>query len=237
MGLSRWLSGKESTYQCRRCMFNSGLGRSPGGGNGYPVQYSCLENPTDREVWRATVPGGCKELGTTSNWARTRFIPTPLLICTVLHNFGFHLLLLSSSVMSDSLQHQGLQHTRLPCPSPIPRACSNSSPLSQWCHPTISFSVTPFSSGTQPFPALGSFLMSWLFASGAQSIGVSASTSVPPINIHGWFPLELTGLISLLSKGLSKVFSNTTVQKHQFFRAQLSLYSTSHIHTWPLEKP
>ena len=129
------------------------------------------------------------------------------------------------SVVSDSLQPQGLQHARLPCPSPPPRACSNSCPLSQWCYPTISSSVIPFSSCLQSFPASESFLMSQFFASGGQSIG--ASTSVPPMNIKDWFPVRLTGLISLHSKGLSRVFSNTTVQKHQFFSAQLSLWSNS----------
>ena len=116
--------------------------------------------------------------------------------------------------MSDSLQHHGLQHARLPCPSPSPGACSNSCPLSQWCHPTISSSVIPFSSCLQSFPVSGSFPMSWLFPSGRQSIGASASASVLPMNIQGWFLLGLTGLISLQSKGLSRVF-NTTVQKHQ----------------------
>ena len=128
----------------------------------------------------------------------------------------------SLSVMSDSLQPHGLQHTRLSCPSLTPRACSNSCPLSQWCHPTISSSVIPFSC-PQFFPSSGSFQMSQLFVSGAQSIGVSASTSVLPMNTQGWSPSEWTGWISLQSKGLSRVFSNTTVQKHQFFCAQLSL--------------
>ena len=122
--------------------------------------------------------------------------------------------------MSNLLWPHGLQHTRLPCPSLFPRVCSNSSPLSWWCHPTISSSVTPFSSCLQPFPASGSFPMSWLFASGGQSIGVSASASVLPMNIQGWFPLGLTRLISLLSKGLSRLFSSTTIQKHQFFGPQ-----------------
>ena len=126
---------------------------------------------------------------------------------------------------------------RLPCPSPTSRAWSNSHPSSQWCHPTISSSVIPFSSCLQTFPTLGSFPMSWLFASGGQSIRASASASVLPMNIQDWFPLELTGLISLLSKGLPRVFSNTTVQKHQFFGAQLSLWFNSHIHAWLLEKP
>ena len=136
-----------------------------------------------------------------------------------------------------TLQPHGLQHIRLPCPSPALRACSNSCPLSRWCHPTISSSVFPFSSCLQSFPASGSFPMSQFFSSGGQRIGVSASASVLPMNIQDWFPLGWTGCISLQSKGLSRVFSNTTVQKHQFFSAQLSLLSNSHIHTWPLEKP
>ena len=129
----------------------------------------------------------------------------------------------SHSVMSDSLWPHGLQHDRLPCPSPTHRAYSNSCPLSQWCYPTISSSVIFFSSCVQSFPASGSFPVSQSFASGGQIIGVSASTSVPPMNIQDWFPLELTDLISLQLKGLSRVFPNTTVQKHQFFGAQLSL--------------
>ena len=133
-------------------------------------------------------------------------------------------LLFSRSVMSDSLWPYGLQHARLPCPSPSPGACSNSCPLSQWCYPTISSSVIPFSSCSQSFPASGSFLMSQLFASGDQSIGGSASALVLLMNIRDWFPLGLTGLISLQPKGLSKVFSNTTVQMHQFFGSQPSLY-------------
>ena len=119
----------------------------------------------------------------------------------------------SHSVMSDSLQPHGLQHARPPCPSPTPGVYSNSCPLSRWCHPAISSSVVPFSSCPQSFPASGSFLMSQLFASDGQSIGASAS--VLPMNIQGWFPFGLIGLISLLSKGLSRIFSNTTVQMHQ----------------------
>ena len=130
-----------------------------------------------------------------------------------------------------------LQHTRLPCPSPTPKAYSNSCPSCWWCHPTISSSVVHFCSHIQSFPASGSLQMSQLFASGGQSIGVSASTSVLPINIQDWFPLGWTGWISLQSKGLSRVFSNTTVQNQQFFSTQLSLQFNSHIHTWPLEKP
>ena len=129
----------------------------------------------------------------------------------------------SCSVVSDSLWPHGLHHARLSRPSLSPRVCSNSCPLSRWCHPTISSSAVPFSSCLQSFPASGSFPMSQFFESGDQSIGVSASASVLPMNIQGWFPLGLTALISLLSKGLSRVFSNTTVQKHQFFCTQLSL--------------
>ena len=128
----------------------------------------------------------------------------------------------SWSVMSDSLWPHGLQHARPPCPSPTPRAYSNSCPSSQWCHPTISSSVIPFFSCLQSFPASESFQMSHFFASGSQSIRVSASASVLPMNIQDWFPLGRTGWISLQSKGL-RVFSNTTVQKHPFFSTQLSL--------------
>ena len=138
---------------------------------------------------------------------------------------------------SDSLWPHGLQHTSLPCPPLSPRVCSNSCPLSQWCHPTFSFSVVPFSSCLRSFPASGSFPMSRLFTSGSQSIGASASASIFPMNIQGWLPLGLTGWISLQSKGLSRVFSSTTVWKHQFFSTQPSWWSNSHIHTWLLEKP
>ena len=122
---------------------------------------------------------------------------------------------------------------QVPCPSPTPGACSNSCPSSRWCYPTILSSVVPFSSCLQSFPASGSFPMSQLLTSDGQSIGASAS--VLPMTIKDWFPLRLTGLISLQSKGLSRVFSNTTVQKHQFFGTWLSLWSNSHIHTWLLE--
>ena len=125
----------------------------------------------------------------------------------------------SHSVVSDSLWPHGLQHTMPPCPSPTPRVYSNSCPLSRWCHPTISSSVVPFSC-PQSFPASGSFPLSQLFTSGGQSIGVSASASVLLMNIQDWFLLEWTGWISLHIKELPRVFSNTTVQKHQFFRAQ-----------------
>ena len=140
------------------------------------------------------------------------------------------------SAMSDSLQPHGLQHSRPPCPSPTPRVYSNSCPLSWWCHPTISSSVIPFSSRLQSFPASGSFQISQFFTSDGQIIGGLASASVLPKNIQDWFPLGFTGLI-LLSKGLSRVFSHTIVQKHQFFSAQLCLWSNSHIYTWLREKP
>ena len=143
----------------------------------------------------------------------------------------------SHSVMSNSLQPHGLQLVRPPCPSPTPRVYPNSCPLSQWCHPTITSSVIPFSACPQSLPASGSFQMNQFFASGGQRIGVSASTSVLPMNTQNWSPLGKTGWISLKSKGLSRVFSNTTVQNHQFFGAQLYLQSNSHIHTWLLEKP
>ena len=123
------------------------------------------------------------------------------------------------------------------CPSLSLRVCSDSYLLSLWCHPTISSSVIPFSFCPQSFPASRSFPVSQLFASGGQRIGASASASVLPVNIQGWFPLGLTGLVSLLSKGLSRVFSNTTIRKHQFFGAQPSLRSNSYMHTWVLEKP
>ena len=139
----------------------------------------------------------------------------------------------SSSVASDSLR----PHSRPPCSSPTPGVYPNSSPLSRWCHPTISSSVVPFSSCPQSFPASGSFQMSQGFVSGGQSIGVSASASVLPMNTQDWSPLGWTDWISLQFKGLSRVFSNTTVQKHQFFSTQLSLQLNSHIHTWPLENP
>ena len=129
----------------------------------------------------------------------------------------------SCSVVSNSLWPHEPQHARPPCPSPTPRVYSNSCPLCQWCYPTISSPVVPFSSCPQSFPASESFPMSQLFTSGSQSIGVSASTSVLPMNTQDWSPLGWTGWISLQSKGLTRVFSNTTVQKHQFFGTQLSL--------------
>ena len=153
--------------------------------------------------------------------------------CVFLY-YKIYFYLFSHSVMSNSLRPPRLQHARLSCPSPTPGACSNWCSLSQWCHPTISSSVIPFSFCLQSFPASGSFQMSQFFASGCQSIRVSASTSVLPMNIQDWIPLGLTDWIILQSKGLSRVFINTTVQKHQFYSAQFSLWSNSHIHTWLL---
>ena len=149
----------------------------------------------------------------------------------------FHSVQFSRSVVSYSLRPHELQHTRPPCLSPTPRVHPNPCPLSLWCHPTISSSFVPFSSCPQSFPVSGSFPVSQLFASGGQSIGASASALALPMNIQVWFSLGWTGWISLQSKGLSRVFSSTTVQKHQLFGTQLSLESNSHIHTWLLEKP
>ena len=153
---------------------------------------------------------------------------------------------ISRSVVSDSLRPHESQHARSPCPSPTPGVHSDSRPSSQWCHPAISSSIVPFSSCPQSLPALESFPMShesfpamslFLFAWGGQSTGVSALVSFLPKKSQGWSPSGWTGCISLQSKGLSRVFSNTTVQKHQFFGAQPSSQSNSHIHTWPQEKP
>ena len=143
----------------------------------------------------------------------------------------------SRSVVSDSLWPHESQHSRPPCPSPSPGVHWDSRPSSRWCHPAISSSVVPFSSCPQSLPASQSFPMSQLFAWGGQSTGVSASASFLPTNSQGWSPSEWTGWISLQSKGLSRVFCNTTVQKYQFFSTQLSSQSNSHIHTWSLEKP
>ena len=143
----------------------------------------------------------------------------------------------SHSVISDCLRPHQSQHARPPCPSPTPGVHSDSRPSSQWCHPAISSSVILFSSCLQSLPASESFSMSQLFAWGSQSTGVSVLASFLPEKSQGWSPSEWTGWISLQSKGLSRVFSNTTVQRHQFFGAQPSSQSNSHIHTWTLEKP
>ena len=161
----------------------------------------------------------------------------PLFFCFILFFRCFSSVQFSSSLVWDSLRPHELKHTRLPCSSPTSGVHSNSYPSSWWCHLAISSSVLPFSSCPQSLPASESFPMSQLFAWGGQIIGVSVLASFLPKNTQDWSPLEWTGWISLQSKGLSRVFSNTTVQKHQFFGAQLSSQSNSHIHPWPLEEP
>ena len=182
-------------------------GRSPGEGNGNPLQYSCLRSLMERGTWLLQSMGS-QRVG--HNWACLQEEISSVQFSSVTRAWW-------------PFANQWTEHARPPCPSPTPRAYSNSCPLTQGCHPTISWSVFPFSSHIQSFPASRSFQMSQLFASDGQSIGVSASTSVFSMNIQDWFPLGWTGWISLQSKGLSRVFSNTTVQKHQFFSAQLSL--------------
>ena len=176
--------------------------------------------------WRTGKPGVLQfmelqrvghNLATEKQWWDFRCCIYLFLICAYLfsHHSTFSSVQFGRSVVSNSLWHHALHHTRLPCPSPTPRAWSNSCPLSQWCYPTISSSVIPFSFCLQSFPASGCFPMSQFFTSGSQSIGVSASISVLPMNIQDWFPLGWTGWISLQSQELSRVFSNTTLQKHQ----------------------
>ena len=158
-------------------------------------------------------------------------------VVVYIHNGIFSSVQFSRAVMSDSLWPHELQHARPPCPSPTLGVYSNPCPLSWWCHPAISSSVVPFFSCPQSLPASESFSMSQHFAWGGQSIGVSALASFLPKNPQDWSPLEWTGWISLQSKELSRVFSNTTVQKHKFFGTQLSSQSNFNIHTWLLEKP
>ena len=178
----------------------------------------------NREAWLASVHGATKSWIWLREWTTSVIIH---LVSWKISTFFFFWetcmlsLLFSCSVGSDSLQPHALQHTMLPCPSLSPWVCSNSSLLSQWCHPTISSSVAPFSSCLQSFPESGSFPMSWLFISGGRSI--RALASVPPMNIQDWFLLGLTGLVSLQCKGFSRIFPNTTIQKHQFFSIQPSL--------------
>ena len=181
-------------------------------------------------VWLPTL----LKYGDVSFLSLQRFQPCHLDSCSNLINRPFSLF--SCSVMSKSLQPRGLQHARPPCPSPTPRVYSNSCPLNQWCLLTISSSVIFFSSCLQSFPESGSFPVSPFLASGGQSIGASASASVFPLNIQGWFPLGWTGWISLKSKGLSRVFSSTTTCRHHFFGAQPFLLSKLRICTWLLEK-
>ena len=222
-------SSEEPTCSAGEPSPNPGSRRSSGKGNSYPLQYSYLENSMDREAWQSTVHGITK--------SQTQLSETLSLSLFILALDSHPSVQFSLSVVSDSLWPHESQHARPPCSSQTPGVCSNSCPSSRWCHPTISSSVVPFSSCPQSLPASGSFPKSQLFAWGGQSIGVSASASVLPMNIQDWSPLGWTGWISLQSKGLLRVFSNTTVQKHQFFSIQLFSQSNSHIHTWPLEKP
>ena len=165
----------------------------------------------------------CQNLKERPVWVGTLGVTLDYLFISLIHSI-FSSVQFIHSVVSNSLQPRGVQHARLPCPSPTSQACLNSRPLSRWCHPTISSSVVPFSSCLLSLPVSGSFPMSQFFASGGRNIGASATASVLSMNIQDWFPLGWTGLISLQSKGLSSVFSNTTIQKCQFFSAQLSLY-------------
>ena len=177
----------------------------------------------------------CKEGWALRNWCfKIVVLEKPLESPFVLQAYSVQF---SCLVMSNSLWPHESQHSRPPCPSPTPRVYPNSCPSSQWCHSAISSSVVPFSSCPQSLPASESFPVSQLFTSGGQSIGVLAPASFLPMNIQDWSPLEWTGWISLQYKGLSRVFSNTTVQKHQFFGVQLSSQSNSCIHIWALEKP
>ena len=200
-----------------------------------PPLISVEWNPT--RVYRKSRIGKCKH-----TWHISVFSQNPIKVSikifflneTIVKIFSVQF---SHSVVSNSLRPHELQHARPPCPSPTPGVYPNSCPLSQWCHPAISSSIITFSSCPQSLPASGSFPMSQLFIWGGQSIGVSALALVLPMNTQDWSPLEWTGWISLQSKGLSRVFSNTTVQKHRFVSTQLSSQSNSHIHTWSLEKP
>ena len=226
-----WLSSKEFTCNAGDPGLIPGSGRSPWRRRWQPTPYSCLENYMDTGAWWATVHGvsgvghGLVRHNTITTAAATLRHPLTRAVWEP-NQTGFCPRLgsvqVSHSVMSNPLRPHGLQHSRPPWPSPTPRVYTNSGPLSWWCHPTISSSVIPFSC-PQSFPASGSFPMSQLFPLGGQSIVVSASTSVLPVNTQDWSPLGWTGWISLQSKGLSRVFSNTTVQKHQFFSTQLSL--------------
>ena len=176
------------------------------------IPYQVISHTTTPHSWFISHLDYWKSVSHCSPWLQD----LPVLLCLLLFLF-------SHSVMCNSLWPPWTKTHQVPCPSPSTRAWSNSCPLTRWCHPTISSSVVPFFSCLQSFPASGSFPMSHLFTSDGQSIGASASTSVLPMNIQGWFPLGLIDFISLKSKELSRVFSNTTVQKHQFFGAQLSL--------------
>ena len=204
---------------------------SPGKNTGVGCHFllQCMKVKSESEVTQS-----CPTLVTP--WTTAYQAPPSMGFCRQKYWSSMPLPSLSVAVMSNSLWPHGLQHARLPCPSLSPRVCPSSCPLSWWCYLTIPSSTVRFSFYLQPFPASESFLMSQLFASGGQSIGASTSTSVLAVNIQGWFPLRLTSVISLQSKGLSRVFSSTTVWKHQFFSTQSSFWSNSHICTWLLEK-
>ena len=222
--ISYWgLSGKESACQRRRWGFDPWVWKIPGGWNGNHSSILGWRIPWTEEPGRLQSMGP-KDLDMTGQACTNK-------------DWQEGSVQFSRSVVSDSLRPHESQHARPPCPSPTPGVHPNSHPLSQWCHPIISSSVVPFSSCPQSLSASGSFPVSQLFTWSGQSTGVSALASFLPKNTQGWSPSEWTGWISLHSKGLSRVFSNTTVQKHQFFSAQLSSQSNSHIHTRPLEKP
>ena len=220
LGLPLWFSWLRIRLQYGRPRFNPWVGK-------IPWRQERLPTPI---FW----PGEFH--GLYCSWGRKESDTTEPLSLSLSWMEVLHIVQFSRSVVSNSLRPHELTHARPPCPSPTPRVYPNPCPLSRWCHPTISSSVVPFSSCPQSLPASGSFQMSQLFAWGGQSTGVSASTWVLSMNTQDW-SLEWTGWISLQSKGLSRVFSNTTFQKHQFFGAQLSSQSNSHIHTRPLGKP
>ena len=267
---------KNPTCQCRNCrrlVFNSWLERSPGGGNGNPLQYSCSDNPMERGVWWATVHGIAKSQIWLSDWApvhtiyglQSAFLYSKLLnpckypinccclvnkLCLTLWNpmdhsllgFSFRgisqarMLLFIRSVVPDSLQPHGTSARQGSWFFTISQSLLKHMSIESVMPSNHLIPCHPFSSCPQSFLASGFFPMSRLFTSGGQSTGASVSVSVLPMNIQGWFSFRLTGLISLLSKELSRVFSSTTVQKHQFFGAQPSLWSNSHIHMWLLGK-
>ena len=220
-GPGSWLTPLRLLQSPRTC---SASARGPASNLSLDRNFSnnvaaCQSSQGSTPSWKGQKPILSKELSTFKTCIkRYSFIQ---FIQVRINKYVYVSVQLSHSVVSDSLRPHGLQHARPLCPPPTPGVYSDSCPSSQWCHPTISSSVIPFSSCLQSFPASGSFPMSQFFASGGQSIGVSAS--VIPMNIQDWFPLEWTGLISLQSKGLSRIFSKNTVQKHQFFSAQLSL--------------
>ena len=221
--------GKECACNAENPGSILGSGRSPGEGNGYPWIHTPEFLPGEFHGQQSLMgysPWGCKEVNTTK-W---------LTLYTYGYTYIFISVQFSRSVVSDSSQPHESQHSRPPCPSPTLGVHSNSRPSNRWCHPAILSSVVPFSSCSQSLPTSESFPMSQLFTWGGQSTGVSALASFLQKKSQGW-SLEWTGWISLQSEGPSRVFSNTTVQKHQFFGAQLSSQSNFQIHTWPLEKP